>query len=424
MTFIYLVLSFLVVFSNQVISDTLLVWGFDRTISLLTPWILVFALSFTIMYVLLKKLRLQKGKWFLILIPILFLGFNYVINPSFKLINADKSEKTLTEEKFKKTPLKNFEGHPVLFYNVENLFDTINNPRTNDDEFTPDGSKKWNSKRYFDKLTKLSEVITTPGNHNPLLIGLAEIENRFVILDLIQTGKLSNTKYRIAHFDSPDMRGIDVALAFDLERFFLLHSEAVPVRIKGNEKFKTRDILYVKGLLKDSVELHIFVNHWSSRRGGQSESEHKRILAANTLKNKSDSILSVSPNANIIFMGDFNDYPTNKSIIDILDAKSFETSKNDEFVNLLAPYHSQGKGTHNYRGEWGALDQIIVSPALVRGKALGVKDKKAHVLYEDFLLYEHPSGDRTPSKTYGGPNYYGGYSDHLAVYTFLEVASE
>ena len=213
-------------------------------------------------------------------------------------------------------------------------------------------------------------------------------------------------------------------MAFDLERFFLLHSEAVPVRIQGNEKFKTRDILYVKGLLKDSVELHVFVNHWSSRRGGQSESEHKRILAANTLKNKSDSILFIDPNANIIFMGDFNDYPTNTSIVEILDAKSVDASKKNEFVNLLAPHHSRGKGTYNYRGEWGVLDQIIVSPALVQGKTIGVKDKKAHILYEDFLLYEHPSGDKTPSKTYGGPNYYGGYSDHLAVYTFLESASE
>ena len=193
MTFIYLVLSFLVVFSNQAISDTLLVWGFDRTIALLTPWLLVFALSFTIMYVLLKKLRLQKGKWFLTLIPILFLGFNYIINPSCELLGTDVDEEKQSNEISKKKALLNYEGHPVLFYNVENLFDTINDPRINDDEFTPEGSKEWNSERYTDKTSKLSEVVTTPSYLNPLLIGLAEIENRFVILDLIQTGKLSNT---------------------------------------------------------------------------------------------------------------------------------------------------------------------------------------------------------------------------------------
>jgi len=315
--------------------------------------------------------------------------------------------------------LKNYEEHPVLFYNVENLFDTINDPDTNDDEFTPESSKEWGSERYQDKLSKLSQVLTTPSEKNPLFIGLAEIENRFVVLDLIQTGRLANTKYRIAHFDSPDQRGIDVALAFDLERFFLLHSEAIKVEIEEDKNFKTRDILYVKGLLKDSVELHVFVNHWSSRRGGQKESEHKRVLAAQNLKRKSDSILDIDANANIIFMGDFNDYPTNTSISEVLGAKSIEKANTNDFVNLLAPQHSEGKGTHNYRGEWGALDQIIISPSLKNEEGLEVKDKEAYILYEDFLLYEHPSGDKTPSKTYGGPNYYGGYSDHLPIYFYL-----
>lgn len=320
--------------------------------------------------------------------------------------------------------LEDFEGYPVIFYNVENLFDTINDPKTNDDEFTPKGSKKWNSKRYEDKLAKLSEVITSTNTNNPLFIGLAEIENRFVILDLIQTGSLSNTKYRIAHFDSPDQRGIDVALAFDLERFFLLHSEAVPVKLKEDDDFKTRDILYVKGLLKDSIPLHIFVNHWSSRYGGQKESEHKRIRAANILKHKSDSLLAEDPNANILFMGDFNDYPTNKSISEVLGAKSIKETNENEFINLLAPQHAEGKGTHNYRGKWGALDQIIISPSLKEGKTISVKDNEAHILYEDFLLYEHKSGDKTPNRTYGGPNYFGGYSDHLLIYTFLESSSK
>jgi predicted extracellular nuclease len=319
--------------------------------------------------------------------------------------------------------LKGYADHPIVFYNVENLFDTINDPNTNDDEFTPEGSKEWGSRRYEDKLNKLSQVITTPSENNPLFIGLAEIENRFVVLDLIQTGRLSKTKYRIAHFNSPDQRGIDVALAFDLERFFLLHSEAIPIKIKGNDDFKTRDILYVKGLLQDSVQLHIFVNHWSSRRGGQEKSEHKRVLAAQILKSKSDSILGIDTNANIIIMGDFNDYPTNMSITETLAAKSIQESGPNEFINLLAPQHAAGKGTHNYRGKWGALDQIIISPSLKEGKTLRIKDNEAHILYKDFLLYEHPSGDKTPSKTYGGPNYYGGYSDHLAVYTFLESVS-
>jgi predicted extracellular nuclease len=306
------------------------------------------------MNLILNKLRMNKLFFFILSSLVFFTSC------SDRKQNASNNDK---KETYKNT-LKSFDSHPIVFYNVENLFDTINDPKTNDDEFTPEGSKKWGAKRYMDKLTKLSEVITTPSKNNPLFIGLAEIENRFVVLDLIQTGKLAKTKYRIAHFDSPDRRGIDVALAFDLERFFLLSSEAVPVRIEGDNNFKTRDILYVKGLLKDSVELHVFVNHWSSRRGGQKKSEPKRILAAQTLKHKSDSILAINPEANILFMGDFNDYPSNTSINHTLGAKSFDESGNNEFTNLLATQHSEGRGTHNYRGKWGVLDQIIISPAL------------------------------------------------------------
>ena len=319
--------------------------------------------------------------------------------------------------------LEAFENHPVLFYNVENLFDTINDPSINDDEFTPKGSKEWNGVRYADKLTKLAQVLSAVNDNNPMFIGLAEVENRAVVKDLIQTGRLSETKYGIAHFDSPDRRGIDVALAFDAERFLLIQSEAIPVRLKDDKKFKTRDILYVKGLLKDSIPLHLFVNHWSSRYGGQKESEHKRVQAAHTLKMKSDSILATDADANIIIMGDFNDYPTNKSISEILEAKSLDV-KPDGFVNLLAPQHSEGKGTHNYKGDWGALDQIIISKGLQNGKSVDIKEYKAYILKKDFLLYEHKSGDKTPSRTYGGPNYYGGYSDHLAVYTFLELIED
>lgn len=348
----------------------------------------------------------------------------------FTLFSCEENDATkndsnqLVDEPTYEEQLESYDGHPVLFYNVENLFDTINDPNTNDDEFTPQGAKKWNSTRYIDKLEKLSKVITTPSEKNPLFIGLAEVENRFVVLDLIQTGKLSNTKYRIAHFDSPDQRGIDVALAFDLERFFLLHSEAIAVILKENEDFKTRDILYVKGLLKDSIPLHVFVNHWSSRYGGQKETEHKRVQAANILKHKSDSLLAENPNANILFLGDFNDYPTNKSISEVLRAKSIQKSSKNDFVNLLAPQHAEGRGTHNYRGKWGALDQVIISSSLKEGNTIGVKNNEAHILYEDFLLYEHESGDKTPNRTYGGPNYFGGYSDHLLIYTFLEPAGK
>ncbi|MDX1650973.1 MAG: hypothetical protein R3277_00665 [Brumimicrobium sp.] len=330
-----------------------------------------------------------------------------------------KNNTTASQTSYNLKQLKRIDGHPLLFYNVENLFDTIDDPTTNDDEFTPQGSLKWNSARYSQKLQNLSKVITSASPRNPFIIGLCEIENNSVIEDLIKTDRLDSTKYQIVHFDSPDRRGIDVALIYDSERFIALHEEAICVQLSEDKDFLTRDILYVKGVVQDSSILHVFVNHWPSRRGGAEKSESKRIAAASVVKKKKDSILLTDPNANIIIMGDFNDYPDNRSINEILNAKAPGKAGKEDFVNLMAPYHNMGKGTHNFRGKWGTLDQMIISPSLTERNNLLVKDLKAEILYADFLLYTYPNGEKTPSKTYGGTNYYGGYSDHLAVFLYL-----
>jgi len=324
------------------------------------------------------------------------------------------------ELRFPHELLESFEDRPFMFYNVENLFDTINDPETLDDDFLPDSEKQWTQKRYNDKLEKLAAVLTHPSKNNPLFVGFAEIENRFVVLDLMKTGRLAETKYRVVHHDAPDVRGIDVALAYDHDRFMVQYEEAIDLSIPEEPNYKTRDILYVKGLIKDSVDLHLFVNHWSSRRKGAKESEYKRINAAKTLLYKTDSIRNVDPNAKIIIMGDFNDYPNNKSIREVLGAGHSE--KEDHFVNLTLPLHEQGLGTYNYRGDWGMLDQFIVSPSLVNpGKGLQIKGGKAHIVNDDKFMHFFDSGDKTPNKTYGGPRYLGGYSDHLAIYGYLTV---
>lgn len=319
--------------------------------------------------------------------------------------------------------LKSFEDRPFFFYNVENLFDTINDPKTRDEDFLPESEKLWTGKRYQDKLEKLSNVLIYPSENNPLFVGFAEIENRFVVLDLMKTGRLAETKYRVVHHDAPDVRGIDVAFAYDHERFKVVYEEAIDLSITVEPNYKTRDILYVKGLLKDSLDLHVFVNHWSSRRGGAEESEYKRINAANALVYKTDSIRNVDKDARIIIMGDFNDYPTNNSILKTLGAGLASNATN--FVNLMLPMHENGEGSYNYRGEWGMLDQFIVSPSLVASdEGLHIKESKAYMVNDDGFMYFNKAGEKSPNRTYGGPNYYGGYSDHLAIYGYLKVLGD
>lgn len=306
----------------------------------------------------------------------------------------------------------------IVFYNVENLFDTIDDPEKKDEDFLPSSDKKWNTKRYLEKLEKLSQVLTHDQPKNPVFIGLAEVENRFVVRDLMKTGRLAETKYRVAHFESPDVRGIDVALAFDHDRFHMTYKKAIPIRLSDNPDFKTRDILYVKGVFYDSSEIHLFVNHWSSRRGGQKESEHKRVEAAKVLKSYVDSLRAIDNMASIVIMGDFNDYPSNRSVYQVLGAK--EKESNSHLVNLMIPYHDRGEGTHNYQGDWGALDQLIVSRSMLDEKGLDIQGNEVKILYDEQFLYTKKDGSKTPNRTYGGNSYFGGYSDHLAISAVLE----
>jgi len=317
--------------------------------------------------------------------------------------------------------LLDFSGHPFVFYNVENLFDTLDTQGVNDEEYTPSSEKNWNTERYNAKLDKLAKAITTPENNRPVLLGLCEVENTHVVRDLILTAPLNESKYRIAHFDSPDKRGIDVALAYDLERFYVLYQEAVPVYFMDPTDRPTRDILYVKGVLQDSLELHVFVNHWPSRSGGEEASRPKRERAALALRHKTDSILKVQPNANILIMGDLNDHPYNSSVEVTLGAKHPVKSPKSNLLNLQYPANDRGEGTYNYKGEWGILDHLIVSNSLYTGtNKLKLKPQVSHIVYEEFLLYKNKKGEASPNRTYGGNNYYGGYSDHLPVYLYLE----
>jgi hypothetical protein len=307
----------------------------------------------------------------------------------------------------------------VVFYNVENLFDTEDDPANKgDDEWLPESENQWTPERYEKKLTDLAKVLSAISNGLPIIIGLCEVENHRVVADLAARDALAKGKYGIIHRESPDSRGIDVALLYRRALFapdsFAFHTVTLP----NPDRPTTRDILYARGNLKGH-RLHMFVNHWPSRSGGQEQSEPNRMEAARVLKSKMDSILVIEPDARILAMGDFNDYPNNRSLNEGLRAKGVKPSHYYNFMERMA---KDGLGTYFYKGEWGVLDQFIGSWPLVESTTgLTATSDAAGIFKEDWILHVSKEGVASPSRTFGGPNYYGGYSDHLPIYIHLTV---
>ena len=305
----------------------------------------------------------------------------------------------------------------VAFYNVENLFDTEDDPQTLDEEFTPQGKKKYTAARYAEKLDRLAEVIQRLDY--PAVIGLSEVENRAVLEALTNTDRLKKYKYRIAHFDGPDVRGIDVALLYRADRFELTGAAPLPINFPASivEDYTTRDVLIVEGKLAGE-RVHVLVNHWPSRRGGEAASAPKREYVAAQVRRAVDSVATQSPGAQFVIMGDFNDEPDNRSLMSVLGAQLTREGKMDNVLfNTLAEQDKRGEGTYNYRGNWNTLDQIILSGNFLDEE--GLQYLRSVIFREPFLLFEHPKNGPVPNRSYGGPNYYGGYSDHLPVYVEL-----
>ncbi len=311
----------------------------------------------------------------------------------------------------------------IMFYNAENFFDTENDSVKNDDEFLPTQGKFWNKQRYYTKQKHISQVITAIGGWSPPeIIGLCEIENRKVLDDFLKYAPIKKFNYKIIHKESPDLRGIDVALLYRREHFIPISYRAIEIRYPFSNS-KTRDILYVKGRTKQYDTLHIFVNHWPSRWGGQLETERKRMFVASVLRKNVDSVFQTNLRANIIIMGDLNDYPENKSVREVLKANDqYEKISPAELYNLSA-YLQNTKhiGTHKHDGKWGTLDQFIVSGALLDKKnKIYTSLNDVHIYNASFLLEEDKqfTGYAT-NRTYIGYKYHGGYSDHLP--TFLDL---
>jgi len=296
----------------------------------------------------------------------------------------------------------------VAFYNVENLFDTIDDPKGRDEEFLPTAKKEWTAERYQKKIDQIAQVFEEM--EFPSIIGLCEVENERVMKDLTVKTVMKKSKYKTIHFESPDYRGIDVGLMYRKKNFKVLETSVIGINFPKEivENYTTRDVLLVKGVLGQKDEVYFFVNHWPSRRGGLAASSPKREYVAAQVRKKVKEIYSINPNAMIILMGDFNDEPDNKSIDEVL-------IEGDILHNAMTKMDEKGEGTYNYRGNWNMIDQFIVSKNLNRSDSnLYILD--THVLREEYLYYKDKKYGKTPTRTYGGSRYYGGYSDHLPIY--------
>lgn len=313
----------------------------------------------------------------------------------------------------------------VGFYNLENLFDTLVDPDVNkilQDDFTPKGTKRWTSKLYWEKQARMAKVISELGTEitpdGVAILGVAEVENKDVLDDLVKQDALKNRKYKVVHYDSPDKRGIDVGLLYNPDYFKVESSRSVSLR-SIDTTFYTRDQLLVSGSL-NGEKVHLLVAHWPSRRGGEKRSSPRRESAAKLGKMIIDSIQNIEPGAKIIYMGDLNDDPTNKSVKNgLLSVGEKDEVKTKNMFNPWEAYYKKGIGTLAYRDTWNLFDQILVSPGLVSNDFSTYKYYKAKIHNKSYLINSGGQYKGYPFRTYAGGAHVGGYSDHFPVYIYL-----
>ncbi len=307
--------------------------------------------------------------------------------------------------------------YSIAFYNLENLFDTTDDPDTLDDDFTPDSQKKWNEKRYRKKVKKMGRVISNIGYEDigfpPAIIGLAEVENALVLQDLVDSKFLKKKDYDYVHFDSSDERGIDTALLYRKELFSVISQETYTVYLTNEfgERDYTRDILHVKGELENHP-LHILVNHWPSRRKGTDETAHKRIAAAQKNREVIEQILHSEPDARIVVMGDFNDDP---------DSESIKTMVADSLYNPMELLRTKYEGTLKHKENWHLFDQIIISHNFLKGHENPFQFHSASIFNPEEIQEYKGKYKGLPFRTYAGKKYLGGYSDHFPVYAVFSI---
>ncbi|MEI6061608.1 MAG: endonuclease [Bacteroidota bacterium] len=312
------------------------------------------------------------------------------------------------------------EAMRVMFYNVENLFDPSEDSAVADDEYQPRGMRGWTYDRLKRKQINLAKVMLAVGGWDPPeVIGLCEVEDRIVLYGLTNDTPLKNFGYRIIHYDSPDPRGIDVAMLYRPEKFRVLDSYPIPVRFPFDTAARTRDILFVKGIACKRDTINILVNHWPSRFGGAMATIPKRKYVASVVRNLSDSLLKVNPNANILIMGDLNDSPYDESVSKVLQARmdSLNLAPGDLYDMLAGAGISWKKGTIKFREEWETIDHMIISRPLLSK----TNPHSLHIFDAPFLLQDDEVWfGKKPFRTYYGAKYIGGFSDHLPIYMDLK----
>lgn len=327
--------------------------------------------------------------------------------------HQEKTTTSTTESTDKKIP----STHTVAFYNVENLFDTEDDPNTFDEDFTPTGKQEWTQERYEQKLKKIAQVISSIGDEDGAeIIGVCEIENEKVLQDLVNEPLLKKQGYKYVQYDSPDERGIDVALLYKESIFEVTSSKNYEAKLDND---KTRDVLLVSGKL-EGEEIHLIVNHWSSRGGGEQESAPKRMVSALVARQIVDDLEAQNPNAKIVLMGDFNDEPFNESLTKGLQAVDSKEFKGKQLFNAFYSLQKQGKGTYNYKGDWNMLDQMIISKGFLNNKEKGWNYVDANIYDAEFLKEASGKYKGNPFRTFVGTKYLGGTSDHFPIYVHLE----
>jgi predicted extracellular nuclease len=298
----------------------------------------------------------------------------------------------------------------IMSYNVENLFDTINDPE-NDDDFLPSGKLQWNAQRYQEKLNHIAQVIngvkTENGEKYPLVVGLIEVEHASCLEDLVALPSLAQAHYKVAFIEGEDERGIDVGMLYNADELKVSSITKHNIVLPDNDK--TRHVLEVVGTWKGQ-QVAFYVNHWPSRSGGTEKSAPLRLIASATLEKVIQTRLQMNPNCKIIAMGDFNDYPTDISLtnLDLIDGGATT-------VNMMRPLVNARTGSHYYKGEWGFLDQFVVSSSLVDSIGSGLRVRGLETIAFNFMMYTNSKGEMSPARTYVGDAYKGGYSDHLPI---------
>jgi hypothetical protein len=334
------------------------------------------------------------------------------------------SATTLSAQKLDKN--KKYFIAAIGFWNVENLYDTLNDQLKNDEEFTPAGANAWTGSRYWTKIDRLAEVISqmatdvTPDGL--AILGLCEIENEAVMKDLVNSHRLKKRNYKVVHIEGPDARGVDPSFIYNPAYFKVTRAVSYPVKLVTDSNHKTRDILVVSGLFCGEP-LSVLVNHWPSRRGGEMASRPNRNAAALVARKIADSVLAANPLAKVAIMGDFNDDPVNVCIKDVIGTYGDLKKANDKkFFNPMEKPYKEGNGTLAWQDSWNLFDQILLNKNWIPNDYSTWQYYSVRIFNKAFLKSDFGNFKGYPFRTYSGGAYTAGYSDHFPVY--ITIAKE